>query len=1025
MSQSPTQAPAAGQPPQFDIKGLALGVWRRRRLALSLFIVLTAVTTLLALQMRTARYQATARLFIDQEIRGLSTGTHTPALQQINVHTLVALVKLDQNLDRVLGQQKLKMSRADLAKSINVVNPRKTKIVEIVVVHRRPSVAARIANAVADVAVAEASRQAKHQTSETYESVCRELGRIGREIGQVEQRLVRQAETDALANPKGETSALVSIRQRLDAQLVQSRIERAQAEARLKVLALRISRTPGRILDVVRDQRMLQRELIKQRMALSRLRARYTDAHPQVAALNKQVVQLKALISSGQGRSTREVSTRANPARTQMQIDYSRQLTLAAASEAKLRSLESKLKQITQRLLKLPEITLKYQEQVRRLRALTAFQIALLRRREEARLIRDSSVKPIRMVSAATIPDPRRPLSSKAKLVAVGGAFLAGLMSLALIVLLAFRDRRLTGDEDIVKTLDTRRFGQLPEIEDEKARLIANHIATSSLTEVFRNLAAEIEPKAFPCVLQVSGVSPGDGATLVVANLALALGRLRRAVTVLDLNLRSPRRHPLLPETWDGKGLATQLDSDEKVSRVAAGRGVTLIPGAGPAHDSAELMAHPALAALIAELRETQDVILLDAPSLTPYSDGRTLAAHADEVLLVATPWRTTREAAQRAREILRDDNKPLRGVVINRTAPPQEWLAAEKHADTIWRRIATKAGSWLSVIVLLVLHSAGCRPPLPAAPTHARSAATQVKLPGPWKAAAEAGSSDASLGPGDRLAVRVIGEPEASVKDVGVWYDGRVSLPLVGTVMAAGRSPAALQRLVTRRLERFIHVPQVTVVVLKVLSRRVSVLGAVSKPGSYNVRSGATLLTALAQAGGIRVERVGTTPQSTADLARAVVMRRGRVIMRDFRRLVVAPKAGDDLILRGDEIVYVPSIRHQVVYVLGEVRKPSRFIVAGRATVLQIVTRAQGFTNDADISDVRLVRGGLSQRRVFRVDVDAIVRGKAPDVPVRPGDIVYVPPSGIALFNRSTKMLFRLIGASLQATSLGLALRR
>ncbi len=1027
--------PSANDEPAISLKAISFGVWRRRRVVAALTILLTAGFTLVALQLRSSRYRASARLLIDQEIRGISTGTHAPTIQHINVPTLVSMVRLDTSLKQVRKRLGLRMTVDELAGHIEVVNPRKTKIIEIHVVHARPSEAARIANAVAEVTVEKAILQAKYQARETLKSVNAELVRISREIASLEHKLVKLAERDATINPKGETSALLATRRKVNTDLDQARIEKAQAEARLKLLKNRMKLTPVRIVDGIRDTRILQRALVRRRMELSQHRGRYTDKHPQVVAARRRVEKLQRLIAAGHGVRTREVMSRVNPVRTQMAIDYSRQLTLAAASTSKVTSLERKRKDVTGRLLALPEITLRYQDQVRRLRAQTDFQLALLRRREEARLVGKSSVRPVRTLSAATIPDPERPLSSKAKLVALGGAFFSALLSLGLAVLLSFRDRRLKGDAEALAVLDARLVGRLPEIAESSERYLADRMTPGPLGEVFRNLAVELPAVTPPQVLQISGIQPGDGASMVTANLARALGRAGRKVAVLDLNLRVTDTHPLaVADLEDGDDLTVHLREGSAPRHGApAGSRVTLFSGSSGAPDSAELLGSPGLTDLLERLRKENDVILLDGPPLTPYADGRVLAGVADQLLLVATPWRTAQSASKRAMELLRHDGRHVFGVFLNRTAPPPEWRLALEHKASPWTRSMGRLARWFGLATLLLANSSllGCQPRLPPAPVvparTAHTAHTRSKLPPPQRFTVTEPSSPhlAALGPGDRIRVSVFGEKALSRGEVLVWPDGRLSLPLAGRFLASGSTPAQLEDRVTLRLKTYLREPRVTIALLKVTSRRASVLGQVIRPGTYPVHTGDTLLSLMATAGGLKANRVNEAPMRTADLKNAVVLRRGQLILKDFRRLMLAPQPGDDLTLRGGEIIYIPSTLHRAVHVLGEVNKPARLLVGTGSTVLRLLARAGGATKDADLGDVRLVRGGLGSKRVLRISVRNILAGKSQDVRVAPGDILYVTPSGIAIFNRTTSVLFRLIGAGLQAVSLGIALGR
>jgi polysaccharide export outer membrane protein len=86
-------------------------------------------------------------------------------------------------------------------------------------------------------------------------------------------------------------------------------------------------------------------------------------------------------------------------------------------------------------------------------------------------------------------------------------------------------------------------------------------------------------------------------------------------------------------------------------------------------------------------------------------------------------------------------------------------------------------------------------------------------------------------IGLEDVLAVNVWREAELSVKEVVVRPDGKISLPLIGDVQASGLSPKQLQERITARLKEFVAAPTVAVVVLRIASRSVSIVGEVAKP--------------------------------------------------------------------------------------------------------------------------------------------------------------------------------------------------
>lgn len=107
-------------------------------------------------------------------------------------------------------------------------------------------------------------------------------------------------------------------------------------------------------------------------------------------------------------------------------------------------------------------------------------------------------------------------------------------------------------------------------------------------------------------------------------------------------------------------------------------------------------------------------------------------------------------------------------------------------------------------------------------------------------------------IGNDDLLAINVWKEPDIS-RSLPVRSDGKISLPLVGEVQAAGETPRKLEQDIAARLKNYIEEPDVTVIVQQINSQKFNVLGQVSHPGAYALANTATVLDAIAIAGGFR----------------------------------------------------------------------------------------------------------------------------------------------------------------------------
>ena len=152
----------------------------------------------------------------------------------------------------------------------------------------------------------------------------------------------------------------------------------------------------------------------------------------------------------------------------------------------------------------------------------------------------------------------------------------------------------------------------------------------------------------------------------------------------------------------------------------------------------------------------------------------------------------------------------------------------------------------WASVGVIGLAVCAGAQEkekPIPAAPGSAPASAS---------AAQKSATTDPNylIGAQDVLDINVWKEDQLT-KTVPVRPDGKISLPLVNDVQAAGLTPTQLATQITQDLKKFVTEPQVTVIVREINSQRVYLIGEVTRAGAYPLLPGMTVLQALSSAGG------------------------------------------------------------------------------------------------------------------------------------------------------------------------------
>jgi polysaccharide export outer membrane protein len=256
--------------------------------------------------------------------------------------------------------------------------------------------------------------------------------------------------------------------------------------------------------------------------------------------------------------------------------------------------------------------------------------------------------------------------------------------------------------------------------------------------------------------------------------------------------------------------------------------------------------------------------------------------------------------------------------------------------------------------------------------------------------------ASPLTLIAGDFLHITVFRQKDLEL-EVRIPEGGSFSYPLIGDVQAEGKTVKVVEADIRKRLEeRYLHRAGVTLTVKEYAPRMVYVLGAVMKPGGYEIHSNRrlTVLQLISTAGGYtdRAQKeYGQLIRRKTNEERELY----RFSAAEVERSVARGKVEADLELSHDDLVVIPSAA-RVVYVLGQVNKPGSFEIPAdsRLTVSMAVSQAGSWTKFAATSRIQILRQPPTGESVkLTVNLDEVVGGKLDqDLELRPGDVVMVP---------------------------------
>jgi capsular exopolysaccharide synthesis family protein len=182
--------------------------------------------------------------------------------------------------------------------------------------------------------------------------------------------------------------------------------------------------------------------------------------------------------------------------------------------------------------------------------------------------------------------------------------------------------------------------------------------------------ASPREPSRSRTIL-VTSAGPGEGKTLVVANLAATYAELGKSVLVLSCDFRRPRIHRLFGVPND-RGLSEALEAGNGSPvlrghvRTTSLANVRVVPSGATPESAGELLTSRNMRHALGEARQEADIVLLDTPPILATSDASHLFPQVDTVLVVARVGKTTAEVAERSSELLRRMRAPVVGVALN-----------------------------------------------------------------------------------------------------------------------------------------------------------------------------------------------------------------------------------------------------------------------------------------------------------------------------------------------------------------------
>src|ERR1051326_4274831 len=250
--------------------------------------------------------------------------------------------------------------------------------------------------------------------------------------------------------------------------------------------------------------------------------------------------------------------------------------------------------------------------------------------------------------------------------------------------------------------------------------------------------------------------------------------------------------------------------------------------------------------------------------------------------------------------------------------------------------------------------------------------------------------ASSSRVGPRDSLEIKVLQDEKFNTRTT-VSDDGQISVPQVGRIDVAGLTPREVEARIKSVLEaHYLTHADVTVQVVEFGNKPISVVGAVTHPGSISTSGNMTLIQAITQAGGL-APGYGKT---------LYVLRTGQnglteQLAIDIEELLVAGNPDLNVPLAPNDVINIPMEVPMTVYVFGEVTHPGPVQLkrSQNPTLLQAIAAAGGPTDRAS-KTARIKRTVNGKTSMIRANYKKLAEGNDPDIALQDGDTIYLSES-------------------------------
>ena len=531
----------------------------------------------------------------------------------------------------------------------------RTSIVRISYSSTDPVQARDLVNALVQVYLEQAIASKTEEASRTVSFIEDQLKGLRGELEGAEQNLETYKSASGMFKLDSEAQEVVKNLSETEKSRAEVALQKKQVEFALDALKDAARRGISYAPAALRDDPLaasLAAKLSELEVQKRTLRNDYTEHHPVVKNIQTQIDEVQKKILAAYESSLKNLTRREGTVAQQM-----------ARDEGKLRKLPKAERDLA-RLTRVSNVN-------------AGIYTFLLQKHEEARIARAATVSNINIVDPAITPGaPIKP--DKPKNLLLG--FLVGcLLGVGLAFFQEYLDDTIKDVEEAKRAIGLPLLAVIPFIPSraengeakKRVSLITRLEPKSQVAEAFRSLRTSLHFSAInrnKKIILITSTFPGEGKSIITANLANTMAQTGVRVLVVDCDLRRSSLHEKFGVS-KVPGLTEVLTGDTTFREVlhdAVIPGVDLISAGTTPPNPAELLGSEEMRQLLVAHREDYDHIFIDAPPVLAVTDAPVLTSLSDMVLVVMEAGRVPVKAAHYMREMLANIQAPVAGFVMN-----------------------------------------------------------------------------------------------------------------------------------------------------------------------------------------------------------------------------------------------------------------------------------------------------------------------------------------------------------------------